>query len=305
MGISGHPLQQISFRVSGSCPSKRAHLGRRETHISVSVFLRHAQETVNWHVSDRASLRRIRASPTSSRFLVHYALGGVRSLTPTLRLRCRLGVFHRRAAPLRSPVRARPSSRSSFLLIYVLQAVPLPGVGRQPTLRLALLPEVLHIRFVIPYKFSGCGLGLPPRRSWISALLSHSISFTLLRLLCLPGSPGGFQVATTGKTKSIIVKVFSIDMAVRDINNDIHDVARSRPRIFVKIRCGESATHRVSAWGLFGVGSWVGRFSSPSLVLLPSLGLFGLSCFRGCLGLLFFCSRASFPTALHLGELTM
>ena len=48
--------------------------------------------------------------------------------------------------------------------------------------------------------------------------------------------------------------------------------------------------------GHFGVGSWFGRFSSPSLVLLPSLDLFGLSCFRGCLGLLVFCSRASFPT---------
>ena len=163
--------------------------------------------------------RYIRASITSSRFLVHYALGGVGSLTPTLRLRCRFGVFHRRAAPLRSPVRARPSSWSCVLLFYVLQAVPLPGVGRQPTLRLALLPEVLHIRFVIPYKFSGRGLGLPPRRSWFSTLHSHSISFALLRLLCLPGPPGGFQVATTGKTKSFIGKVFSIDMAVRDINS--------------------------------------------------------------------------------------
>ena len=57
--------------------------------------------------------------------------------------------------------------------------------------------------------------------------------------------------------------------------------------------------------GLFGVASRVGRFLSPSLVLLPSICLFGLSCFRGCLGLLVFCSRASFPTVLQLGKLMM
>ena len=61
LGISGRSLQQISFRVSGFCPSKRAHLERRETRTSVSVFLRHAQETVKWHVSHRASLRHISA----------------------------------------------------------------------------------------------------------------------------------------------------------------------------------------------------------------------------------------------------
>ena len=106
--------------------------------------------------------RYLRAGITSSRFLVHYALSGVGSLSPTLRLRCRFGVFHRRAAPLRSPVRAPPSSSSCFLVFYVLQAVPLPGVGRQPQLRLALRPEVLHLRFVFPHKFSGSGLGLLP-----------------------------------------------------------------------------------------------------------------------------------------------
>ena len=165
---------------------------------------------------------------------MHYAPGGVGSLTPTLRLRCRSGVFHRRAAPPRSPLRARPSSWSTSSLSYVLQAVPLPGVGRQPTLRLALLPEVRCIRFVAPYIFSGRGLGLPPRRYIFSSLRSHSMSFTLLRFLCLPGPPGGFQVATTGKTKSTIGKMFSILMAVRKLIGNIHVVALRRPLFFAK-----------------------------------------------------------------------
>ena len=45
------------------------------------------------------------------------------------------------------------------------------------------------------------------------------MSFTLL---CLLGPPGGFQVATTGKTKFTIGKVFPIDRAVQEITNDIH-----------------------------------------------------------------------------------
>ena len=60
--------------------------------------------------------------------------GGVGSLTPTLRLWCRSGVFHRRVAPPRRPIRARPSSWSSFPQLYAFQAVPLSRVGRQPTL---------------------------------------------------------------------------------------------------------------------------------------------------------------------------
>ena len=164
---------------------------------------------------------------------MHYAPGGVGSLTPTLRLRCRSGVFHRRAAPPRRPIRARPSSWSSFPQIYALQAVPLSRVGRQPTLRLALLPEVRGKRFVITYMFSGRGLGLHPRRFWFSTFISHCMSFTLLRLLCLLGPHGGFQVATTGKTKSTIGKVFPVDRAVQEFTNDIHVVARRRLGFFL------------------------------------------------------------------------
>ena len=39
-------------------------------------------------------------------------------------------------------------------------------------------------------------------------------------------------MASTGKTKTINGKEFAIDMAVRDINSDIHDVARWRTRFF-------------------------------------------------------------------------
>ena len=170
-------------------------------------------------------------------------------------------------------------SRCRAYFFCVLQAVTLPGVGRQPQLILALHLEVLHSRIVFPYRFSGCWLGLPPRRSSFSALLSHSTSFTLLRLLCLPGPPGGFQVATTGKTKTTNGKEFSIDMAVRDINSDIHDVARWRTRLFFfgKTRCGESATHRRSAWGAFW-RSLLGLGASRRLLLFSFLLFASLGC---------------------------
>ena len=171
--------------------------------------------------------RYTRASITSSRPLVHYAPGGVGCLTPTLRLRCRSGVFHRRAAPPRSPHRAHPSSWSSSSLSSVLQAVPRPGVGRQPTLRLALLPEVRCIRFVFPYMFSGRGLGLPPRRFCFFSLRSHSMFFTLHRLLCLPGLPGGFRVAAPGDEKSSTCEVLNIQLI-----GNIHVVARLAPFVF-------------------------------------------------------------------------
>ena len=98
----------------------------------------------------------------------------------------------------------------------------LQAVGRQPTLRLALLPEVRCTRFVFPYMFSGRGLGLPPRRYCFSSLRSHSMSSTLHRLLCLPGLPGGFQVAATGDEKSSTCEVLHILMAVRKLISDIH-----------------------------------------------------------------------------------
>ena len=242
---------------------------------------------------------------------MHYAPGGVGSLTPTLRLRCRSGVFHRRAAPPRSPLRARPCSWSSSSLSYVLQAVPLPGVGRQPTLRLALLPEVRCIRFVAPYMFSGRGLGLPPRRYSFSSFRSYSLSITLLRFLCLPGPPGGFQVATTGETKSTIGKVFSIHMAVWEITNDIHDVARSRPWFLLsenaesqqrtaRVPQGHSGSAQGAFRGLvFCLASSCG-FLLCFLPLLASLGCCVFGAVRACFGFGF---RVSFPTALLLGEL--
>ena len=62
--------------------------------------------------------RYIRALPTSSRLYLHYAQGGVGSLARTLRLRCRSGVFHRRAAPLRRLFPAVTSSSASSLLLF-------------------------------------------------------------------------------------------------------------------------------------------------------------------------------------------
>ena len=150
----------------------------------------------------------------------------------------------------------------------MLQAVPLPDVGRQPTLRLALLQEVRLIRFVIPYLFSGRGLGLSPA-AWFSMLRSHSMLFTLLRPLSLPGLPGGFQVAATGYEKVSTCEVHPILMAVRNI----HVVALWRPWFLLRDEAEKSATHDGSACGL--VSGIAVRFG---FALRPSFGLRKLFC---------------------------
>ena len=80
-----------------------------------------------------------------------------RGCADTLRLRCRLGVFHLRVAPPRSPLRAPTSSSASRLFFYV-PGYP-PARGRPPTPRLTLLPEVRALRNVLANMFSGRGLG--------------------------------------------------------------------------------------------------------------------------------------------------
>ena len=145
--------------------------------------------------------------------------------------------------------------------------------------RLSFCPRLRGIRFVIPYLFSGRGLGLPPRRLWLSTFISHCMSFTLLRLLCLLGPPGGFQVATTGKTKSSIGKVFPIDRAVQEITIDIHVVARRRLGFFCeeKMRRVSNAPQeclRGSSW----FGLVLGLLLGLSLVFLLSPGFFGFVC---------------------------
>ena len=80
----------------------------------------------------RAHLGRyIRAAATLPRSVVHYAISGVESQTLTLRLRCRPGVFHRRVAPPRSPLRAYPSSSIGRPLLMSSRLSPCP----RPTAR--------------------------------------------------------------------------------------------------------------------------------------------------------------------------
>ena len=141
---------------------------------------------------------------------------------------------------------------------------PIPGVGRQPSLRFALLQEVRLTRFVIPYLFSGRGLGLPPLRFWLSTFRSRSTLFTLLRPLSLPGLPGGFQVAATGNEKVSTCEVRPILIAVRNI----HVVALWRPWFLHRDETEKSATHDRSAYGL--VSGFAVRFV---FALRPSFGL--------------------------------
>ena len=69
--------------------------------------------------------RFMRAAATSSRSVVHCATSGVGS---TLRLQCRLGVLHRRVAPLRSPLRASRSTSTSTPSFMSSRLLPFPGL---------------------------------------------------------------------------------------------------------------------------------------------------------------------------------
>ena len=146
--------------------------------------------------------RYIRALPTSSRFYLHYAQGGVGSLAPTLRLRCRPGVFHRRAAPPRCPFWAVPSSSASFLLLLSSGCPFFPGSA---ACHRSGSPFILVYVFYTSSDltgFSGCGLGLLPQRHRVSSTFLHSTRTTLRCPPPLPGLPGGFQAAAKGKDSS-------------------------------------------------------------------------------------------------------
>ena len=102
--------------------SSRFSFSIRKKHFHSIATLRHSSRKQSYDLLSDAHHSGIfgpvhTASPTSSRFYLHYAQGGVGSLAPTLRLRCRPGVFHRSAAPLRRPFRAVPSSLAIFLLL--------------------------------------------------------------------------------------------------------------------------------------------------------------------------------------------
>ena len=130
--------------------------------------------------------------------------------------------------------------------------------------------------------FSGRGLGLPPRRFWFSTLRSHSMLFTLLRPLSLPGLPGGFQVAATGYEKVSTCEVHPILMAVRKLIGNIHVVALWRPWFLLRDEAEKSATHDGSAYGL--VSGFAVRFVfalRPSFGLRPSFLLRWVACALG------------------------
>ena len=64
---------------------------------------------------------------TGIAYLFQVLFAGVGSLAPTLRLRCRSGVFHHRAAQLRRPFRAVPSSSACSLLLLSSGCPFFPG----------------------------------------------------------------------------------------------------------------------------------------------------------------------------------
>ena len=146
--------------------------------------------------------RYIRAAATSTRSVVHYAIRDVGRQSPTQRLRCRPGVFHRRVAP--------------------------PGCtligGRPPAdVWLTLLQEVRGPRFVVSCGFSG--------RGWAGSFPAATpgpffcICLTLLRLVLLPGPLGGFQAATTEDEEVSRSEEFSFLNSGERLDQEFHRVA--------------------------------------------------------------------------------
>ena len=155
------PSRSVNFGVSGVAFS--GDLLESDPHTRL-CFAFQALWTADFPASKRSTPaylgRYIRAPPTSSCSFVHYAFSGVGGAAPALRSRSRNGVFHRRAAPPHSPVRAPPSARTCCSFLRP-PGFALSGRSRQHCLWLSLRRELLHLRFVTVYIFSGRGLGLP------------------------------------------------------------------------------------------------------------------------------------------------
>ena len=90
----------------------------------------------------------------------------------------------------------QPWPGTSFLVSQVfscvLQVVPFSGADRLPVFRHAFLRQEPRQRFVMPYYFSGRGLGLP---CGDTGCLQVSYRVTGSRFIVMAGLPGGFQAA--------------------------------------------------------------------------------------------------------------
>ena len=73
-----------------------------------------------------------------------------------------------------------------------------------------------------------------PRGDTVSLRFPLTVCRLRFFVSCLPGPPGGFQVATMGKRKSTIGKIFSVLMAVRELIGNIHVLALWRPLFFAE-----------------------------------------------------------------------
>ena len=150
----------------------------------------------------------IRAFCRASSSTVHYAFSGVWSLAPPLRLRGRIGVFHRRAAP---PHRPSPGHNLLRVLAHSLLRTPgfaLSGRGRLP--QSVAFPSSrttpLTLRHLL--RLLGPRAGSPPWRHRFPSASCRVSPSTLRGPLHLLGQSGGFQAATTGLLGDPKNKVF-------------------------------------------------------------------------------------------------
>ena len=308
MGLSGRPLQQISFRVRVLVPVNSPTCGREKSLNSFTF----------------PSTQRTKRSNDAFRTTQHSGIyrpvhTGINYIFEVL---CALRPWRRRESDSYTaasvPFRCVPPPRGTtappypgtpFFVVQLPTALRPPGcpfVQGRPPADVEARPSSSSTWYTLRHSLH---VLWPRAGSSTAAILVLYIHLSLNVIHASSSSlssgaawwiPGG----DNGQDEVHHRQGVPYRRAVQEITNDIHVVARRRLGFFVKRKCRESATHRRSASGalrglvLCLAFSWgfLLCFFSPRV----SLGLCVLGVVCVCLA---FCSRTSFPTALLLSEL--
>ena len=137
------------------------------------------------------------SAATSSRSVAHCAISGVGGCAPTLRLRCRLGVFHWSVAPPRSPLRAPLLHRLAGCSSTSSRLSPCPGPAASRRCGSPFFLKYVLCSTSFPTSSLAAGWVSSRGDTW-SLQCTHFVPRPTSSSSSSSGLPGGIQAAVTG-----------------------------------------------------------------------------------------------------------